>query len=182
MQQSQTYIKSLPGRYAKALFDLVSEETKGSVADFEGISLFLEEWPYAERLLNSNILKRKDVLIFWQTVGEKLNFSKFFIYFLSLLSVSKRLNILPEIRIYFNRLCNGQENRVNATITSAKPLSAAVMDDLNKTLCCLFHKEINAVFHENQNLLAGFTIQVDQFMIDASYKNFLHQLSTTLRG
>jgi F-type H+-transporting ATPase subunit delta len=182
MKQSQTYLKSLPGRYAKALFDVCQKDTASILKNFSTLTLFLEEAPMIERLLGSHVLKKEDVLIFWKTMGENLGFSDFFVSFLVLLSLSKRLNVIHEIYKIFQRLDNVQQNRIQAVVTSSDALTDVTRSDLEGILKLMFEKNVLMTQRLDQNLLGGFTIEVDQFMIDASYKNFLHQLSTTLRG
>ncbi len=181
MADSTIYLKSLPGRYAKALFDAAPKDLDQIIQSFDVLETLTTSFPQLTRLLNAHILKKEDTLTLWKTLGERFAFPKSFIYFLCLLSSSKRLHITPQIRIYFQKLYNSKNNIQHVVVTSASPLTKEIKSSFEELLKEKLKKQLDIKYEEDEKLLWGFTVRTDQSIIDASAKTFLNQLSKRLR-
>jgi len=100
--------------------------------------------------------------------------------FLKLLLENKRSNVLPEIAAHFEALKADIENSVEATVTSATPLSKAQQDDIASALKKRLGRDVSITTEIDENLIGGAVIRAGDVVIDGSLRARLEGLATAL--
>jgi len=100
--------------------------------------------------------------------------------FLKLLLENKRANVLPEIAAHFEVLKADIENTVEATVTSASPLSSAQQEEIASSLKKRLGRDVNITTEIDENLIGGAVIRAGDVVIDGSLRARLEGLATAL--
>ncbi len=100
--------------------------------------------------------------------------------FLKLLLENKRIGVLPEIAAHFEVLKADIENTVEATITSAAPLSSAQRDAIASSLKKRLGRDVNITTEIDENLIGGAVIRAGDVVIDGSLRARLEGLANAL--
>jgi F-type H+-transporting ATPase subunit delta len=100
--------------------------------------------------------------------------------FVKVLADNNNLRLFDQITEEFHKLDLAKKGIVQATATSAHPISKenekAIIEELNK----LAQKKIELKTEVNEKLIGGVIIRMEDQMIDASVKNQLEQLKSNL--
>ncbi|NBT85304.1 MAG: ATP synthase F1 subunit delta [Alphaproteobacteria bacterium] len=179
-----TSLTSLPGRYAKALFETSKKQSERTetLKNFEVLSSFLKENQELERTLLSSVLNRKRLDEVWIEVGKKMKFLPFFLSFIRLLIKERRLPLFYSIYEKYQMLTCFYNNERKLTVFSASPLIDKEKSDLQKSLLQHFSEKIEMTFVIDESILSGIVVKADTFILDASYRNQLKHLTKTLKG
>ena len=100
--------------------------------------------------------------------------------FLKLLLENKRIAVLPEIAGHFAVLKAKAENTVDATVTSAAPMSQAEADEITGALKKRLGREVKVTTKVDANLIGGAVIRAGDVVIDGSLRARLEGLATAL--
>jgi F-type H+-transporting ATPase subunit delta len=130
-------------------------------------------------VLKSPIInKDKKASIIEEIFAEKVN--KATLEFLLFVNSKNRENILLDIAKRFNEIRNVVLNRVEAEIVSSINFSDDQKNRLQKQLEEYSQKEIIPKFKTDESLIGGFTIKMNDTVIDASVKQQLKRLRKSL--
>lgn len=102
--------------------------------------------------------------------------------FVQVLAENDRLALLPEITAQFEALRAEAEGTLEATITSAQPLTPAQVDDLVGALKAKFQREVSAKVAVDPELLGGAVIAIGDQVMDGSVKGRLQRMAFALQG
>lgn len=100
--------------------------------------------------------------------------------FLKLLLENKRSNVLPEIAQHFDALKADIENSVEATVTSATPLSQAQQDEIATALKKRLGRDVTITTEIDEHLIGGAVIRAGDVVIDGSLRARLEGLANAL--
>jgi F-type H+-transporting ATPase subunit delta len=100
--------------------------------------------------------------------------------FLKLLLENKRIRVLPEISAHFEVLKADIENTVEATVTSAAPLSSKQQEDIASALTKRLGREVNITTEIDETLIGGAVIRAGDVVIDGSLRARLEGLANAL--
>jgi F-type H+-transporting ATPase subunit delta len=100
--------------------------------------------------------------------------------FLKLLLENRRSNVLPEIAEHFDALKADVENTVDATVTSATPLSQSQQDDIASALKKRLGRDVSITTQVDENLIGGAVIRAGDVVIDGSLRARLEGLANAL--
>jgi len=100
--------------------------------------------------------------------------------FLRLLLENRRIGVLPEIAEHFEVLKADIENSVDATVTSAVPLSKAQADKIASALKERLGRDVKVTTEIDENLIGGAVIRAGDVVIDGSLRARLEGLATAL--
>ena len=173
--------------YAQAVFELANEagELAAWASSLDLAGQLLADGEVAEYLsapeLNDD--QRLDFLtgLFGKAGSDKLaGGDKRGSNFLKLLLENKRCNVLPEIAEHFELLKADVENSVEATVTSATPLSQAQQDEIAASLKKRLGRDVSITTEIDENLIGGAVIRAGDVVIDGSLRARLEGLATAL--
>ena len=167
--------------YAKAAFTFASEAkttAEWSVMLGFAAAVMLDK-TVAKALDNPKLTADKKAEAFISICGDKLNAAgKQFIH---QLAQNKRLKVLPQVSVLFEKLLAEQQRKQDVQVTSAYALSAAEQENLKKALAKKLGKEINLQSEIDKTLIGGVIIRAGDMVIDSSVRGKLQQLSHVLK-
>ena len=102
--------------------------------------------------------------------------------FVKVLAENDRLSLLPEIDAQFETLKANAEGTLEATITSAQPLTQAQVDDLVAGLKAKFNRAVNVQVAVDPELIGGAVIAIGDQVMDGSVKGRLQRMAFALQG
>jgi F-type H+-transporting ATPase subunit delta len=114
-------------------------------------------------------------------VLEKSGFSDLVKNFLRLLLSKERMNALPEIVDYYDRLCDEISNVIRASITTARPLGEEAVKRLVAALKRMTSKDVKADVVHDASLVGGLVVRVGDLVLDGSVKTQLAGLTESLK-
>jgi len=174
-------VSRLSKRYAKALFSLAVEEKQLDLVKndvFKVSGLLTKGSGFTAFIINPLTNGTRQMKIVQELFSGAL--SEMVLNFLMLLSKKKRLNILPDIFADFDRLILVHNNQIHAEVFSCSPLTSGQIDKIQQRLAKLTNKEILIKTSLNKSLLGGFTIRVEDLIIDNSIRYQLAKLKEKL--
>ena len=167
----------LSRRYGKALFELALEQ-KREEAIAQEIDQFLATYTKSplQTVLNNpafDLDSRKAILL---EVTKALQLSPLSVHFLSILLERDRLTYLAAIVSYYRGMLNAAKGRVEAKVTGAVPLDAALLERLRETLQAISGKEV--VLHEKTDpgLFGGLMVELEGTIYDGSVRTQLENM------
>lgn len=168
-------------RYAKALMQFAKE--KNALEQVSEDMLFLENTLLSSKdlktVLKSPVINpKKKSAILTDIFGKTSDVVS--MEFMLFVINKNRANILYDIAKIYNEIRNTKLNRVNADIASSIDLNDEQKNELLKQLTSFSKKEIIPNFKIDESLIGGFTIKMNDTVIDASVKQQLIKLRKNL--
>lgn len=176
-------LTSLPGRYARALFEVVegSEERNLTLKDFEQIEIFFHDHPQAQQVLMSHAVNKKYLDNAWQLIGRKIRLTPKFLNFMRLLVQERRVDLWSSIYSFYQMLVFQQKNYRRLDVVSAYSLSEKEKKIIKNQLERIFPESLDLTFAIDESILSGIVIKSDTLMLDASFVTQLKRLAGSLR-
>lgn len=169
-------------RYAKALFELASED--GSLAD---VTSSMGELAAAvasadEGSLTPGVLdrdaRRKLGAALAAPIGVDTTLGKF----VRLLTERDRLSTLPAINDWLIRIVDREAGRVRLTLKAATPLDKAQIDAVVAAFSKVTDGRITAEVETDSSLLGGAVVELEGRVFDGSVKTRLTRLAARMAG
>ena len=177
-------LTSLPGRYAKALFDLAQEERqvqriKSCLKVFT--KLVHSSKDFSEVLANPRISgKEREAVLSAFCVQMKA--PDIFQSFIGQLVKAHRVPYLPQIEEIYQSLVSQEKKEQVVEVISAHPLTSAQSILLKERLKKAFPGIISLIFVSDPKVLGGIMIRVGSRVIDATLVSQLNKLATVMKG
>lgn len=168
-------------RYAKALFSLASEEKKlDKVADdlLDIKNLIEKNDQFRAFLLNPLVSSSKQLEVVKSLFDGKIN--QLSLNFLFLLSEKKRLGLLAEILQKFDELLLLHRNQVMAEVVSASTLAENQLSAIKNNIEKMTSKKVLINSKKDKSLIGGFTVKIEDIIIDNSIRYQLEKLKEKL--
>ncbi|MDO8520198.1 MAG: ATP synthase F1 subunit delta [Deltaproteobacteria bacterium] len=166
-------------RYAKAFIDIAREE--GAVTPYrlelENFSAATEVSADLLKILSNRFLPASQRLSVIDEVGGKLSLSPAVVRFLKFLVKKRRIGLFKLVANAYRHQAFVLENKEEAFVTTASPLSPAAYDEIRKTLegrtkkNMLVHQEIDA------KVLGGIRVRVGNEVYDGTIRTQLDKMS-----
>lgn len=168
-------------RYAKALMDFAIE--KNALEEVSNDMILMDEILSNSKdlkiVLKSPVINKvKKRSILQEIFADKVN--KVSMEFILFVNNKGRENILLDISKRYNAIRNIKLNRVEAEIVSSVNFSDDQKSILQKQLVEFSDKEVIPSFHIDESLIGGFTVKINDTVIDASVKQQLKKLRKNL--
>ena len=184
MELSAGIKASLAGRYASALFELASEA--GSVTsvetDLDKLDAALRESGELRALIRNPEVKRSQLARVVAGLAAHLGLSALTGNFLGVLAQNRRVGDLPAIIRAFAMIAAGQRGEVAAEVTSAHPLSAAQLTELEGRLRAREGRTVKLKSKVDPALLGGLVVTIGSKRIDSSIRTRLNSLSQAMKS
>jgi F-type H+-transporting ATPase subunit delta len=176
-------LTSLPGRYAKALFDLSMEQGQGNAVDkgLKALEKQIQSTGLAQVLANPTIQRDQHAAVL-QEVCVQMGLPEVLQSFVAQLARARRLAMLPKVgEIYYSLILQAKgEQRVE--IISAHALSPSQQRFLKSKLTASLPGNLAISFVKNPRVLGGIMIRIGSQILDATLATRLHQLATVMKG
>ena len=174
------YSKTASKRYAKALIGSavdsnLLEETYSEMNSLK--SILTNSNQLSEYLLNPTISKDDKGNFIIKIVGDE---HPNLINLVNLLTANNRLNELENIADSFNELYAKRKGIIEASITSAVPISNDLETEIVKYLKSIKKGQINLTKKIDKNIIAGFVLDLDDTQFDASARKKLNKMQKQL--
>jgi F-type H+-transporting ATPase subunit delta len=167
-------------RYATAIFALAREAKSESAttADFGTLAAAIRgDAALADALGNPTIANEKKAAVLAALAAKADPLARRAI---DSIALGGRASILPVIADQLARMLAAHQGELAATVVSARPLSAAVKQQLSKSLAAATGKEVKLELKEDASVLGGLLIELGSLRLDATLSGALNQMREQL--
>jgi F-type H+-transporting ATPase subunit delta len=171
------------GRYARALFDLASDEKQVAAveADLKSLKTALAESHDLRVLVGSPAFSAEDKGKGLVAIAVKAKFNMTTIKFLGLLASNGRAGILASVITGYEALAAKARGAISAEVTTAVALSPAQAKGVAAALRQALGKDPEIATRVDPAILGGIKVQVGSRLFDASLKSKLDSLKFALK-
>jgi F-type H+-transporting ATPase subunit delta len=182
--QQQRTGSGVPGRYARALYELAQEtQTVDAVVDdLRQIQTMLDGSEDLRRLVRSPVFRAEAQIGALQAIVKAIGIGQLASNFILLTARNRRLAALPAIIQAFLALVAAERGEVTAEVISAEKLSADHVAALKDELTARMGSSIMLLTKTDESLIGGMIVKIGSRMIDNSLKTKLHNLKTIMKG
>lgn len=184
METSGGIQASLAGRYATALFDLARESNKIETVEksLGAVKAALAELGDFKALTASPLLSRSDAGRSIAAVAKAMKLDPLTANFLGVLADNRRLAKIGEIIAAFAQLAAAHRGEMTAQVTSAHPLTAAQVKELQGQLKARVDRDVSIDLTVDPAILGGLVVKIGSQMIDSSIRTRLNSLAHAMKG
>ena len=180
MSANHTDTLLIARRYATAIFAQALEAKKESVVtnEFSALATAIDGNEALSRALTSPLVSRERkaaVLAEVMKSADALTQRA-----LSVVSASGRAGVVSAIASVLRSMLSAHRGELSATVTSARPLSAATQTQLKQSLAKATGKETHVAFAQNPDLLGGLVVELGSLRLDASLSGALNHMRAEL--
>jgi F-type H+-transporting ATPase subunit delta len=175
---------SLPGRYARALFNegKKANNLQEILDSFDRLDTFFEKHSSVRKLLTSSCVNATDLDAGWRALGDHLSFCPTFTAFMRQVIHNRRFQIIGKIKYVFRVAVAKHKNMRNVIVSSAVELLPEQRARVEKLIASAFKEKVIIRYKINERILAGIKIASEEVVVDASALSQLKQLSTYCRS
>ena len=175
-------LSTLARPYAEAVFRLAQNENDlaGWSSRVATLAAIVSDAQMANLIADPAISVDRIVALMVEVAGASLGERG--ANFVKVLADNDRLSLLPEIATQFETLKARAEGTLEATITSAQPLSQPQIDDLVAGLKAKFNRAVNVQVAVDESLIGGAIVTIGDQVIDGSVKGRLEKMAFALHG
>ncbi len=174
--------RSVAWRYAKALAEI--GESHGTLQAFlqelDALDALVRANPDLQRLVSYSLIAPSKRAAAFDAVLEKAGASATLRKFFTVVAQAARLALLADIIAAFHDLVDQKMGVVEASITSAQPLTGPQSQQLTTSLASRTGKTIRLRWHQDPALLGGLRVQLGSTVYDASLQGRLRLLKAQL--
>ena len=98
-----------------------------------------------------------------------------------LLVDQNRATLLPAIRDELRALVDAEAGRVEARVSSARPLDAAAQEQLRRAISSRVNADVTLIVEVDPTLIGGIVARVGDLLLDGSIRTQLETLGANLR-
>jgi F-type H+-transporting ATPase subunit delta len=175
MSTSKSFSTETSERYARALFEVASENSELDIVENNLISflnIYDSSSEFASFIKNPTQSNTNQLEVV-KVLAETLNFSKNLKNFLYLLVKKKRIFFVKKIVKNFLKLCSKKRGEVKASLISSKKLSKEELHEIGSQFSESMGSKIKFDYSVDESLIGGVKIQLGSLMVDTSIKNKL---------
>jgi F-type H+-transporting ATPase subunit delta len=174
----------IAGRYAKALFDLASEQNQRDAvaADLSRLKTMLDESADLRRLVMSPAFSRDEQGRAIAVVLERGGFNPLTRNFIGVIARNRRLFALQQIIEVFAALTAQAKGEVAAEVTAAHPLKDAQLAQIRDMLSAKTKRSIALTAKVDPALIGGLVVRLGSRMVDTSIRTKLQMLENAMKG
>ena len=181
---SDQTVSGVPGRYAKALFELATEakaidKVGQQLAAFQAL---LDQSPELTRLVRSPVFSAGDQVGALEALGARAGIDGLTLNFIRLVAKNRRLFAIAGMIKAYGMLAAAAKGEIVAQVTSAEPLSDQHVKDLKAALKASIGREVQLETRVDRSLLGGLVVKVGSRMLDNSLRTKLANLKIAMKG
>ena len=175
MSSNKSFSTETSERYARALFELVSESSELEMVE-KNIKELLRVYDSnkeLEHFIKNPTHSFTDQLNIINKLSKIMNFSQILNNFLSILVTKRRIFFLKKIIKSFLKLSAKKRGELSASLVSSKNLSEDELKNISSELSKSIGSSIGFEYKVDKDLIGGLKMQLGSLMIDTSIKNKL---------
>jgi len=173
-------MNEVASKYAVALFELALENNQLDLYQEQCRTILssLDENQEFFAVLNSKFLSIEEIFEIIQKtfVGVETDI----ISLLKIIVENHRVDILKDILISFNSLCNQQKGITEGILYSAFELDKQTIANIEKAIGKKENRQISLIFKIDPSLIGGVKVVINNRIYDASVKNKLSEMKQSL--
>lgn len=169
----------LSRRYARAIFELAAGREEAIGAEVDGFLQVYED-PDLKKVLGNPAFeqdRRKNIVV---ELAGRLGLSDLTTHFLSLLVTRDRLDGLPSIARYYQRLLDDSQGRVNAKVTVSQALGEDKRESLATVVGEMTGKTASLTEEVDPAIIGGIIVEVGGKVYDGSVRTQLQGLRQSI--
>ncbi|XP_030055530.1 ATP synthase peripheral stalk subunit OSCP, mitochondrial [Microcaecilia unicolor] len=177
-------VYGLEGRYATALYSAASKQKKLEQVEKEltRVSALIKDPKMSAILLNPHVkraIKQKSV----SDALAKEKLSPVTVNFVNVLAENGRLRQTPDVISAFNRIMSAHRGEVLCTVTTAGPLEAASLTELQTALSGFLAKgeTLKLETKTDPSILGGMIVSIGDKYVDMSTKAKIQKMTKIMR-
>lgn len=173
---------SIARRYAKALLEIAKEKSalEPYLKELEAFSKLLADHPSVLATLGNSLLDTGARVNVAKELGAKLGQSKEVLSFVLVLIKKGRVRLLTHILNAYRNYVYELSGKVEAVVTSAKPLKESNYQEIEKILSQMTKKTVVLAKEIDPNLIAGLSVRVGGEIFDGTLRASLERLSARM--
>ncbi len=174
---------TLARRYSKALFSLAIEAGSQDQVreELEELKSLMEAHPVLLEILSNRFLDLKARMRVVDELAQKMGLNPEVTSFLKLLIKKGRLTLLGLMADFYKKLILASQNKMEAQVTSAYPLSDMIHGELKKILSEKSGSEVLIRPHLDPSVLAGIRVSLGNIVYDGTAQAELFRLMEEMR-
>lgn len=184
MASNEPIAEGMAGRYAAALFELASEQSKLAEveSDLVKVQQLLDESDDLRRLVRSPVFSAEEQSRALTAVLSKAGVGPLSENFFRLIARNRRLFASSDMIKAFRALAARSRGEETAEITSAVALNDAQLSELKTTLRAAIGKDVQLDTRVDPSLIGGLVVKIGSRMIDSSLRTKLDGLKVALKA
>lgn len=169
-------------RYARALFDIASEEQGlGKYGgELEAFSSVVEKSPELKSFLLDPVFDEPQKRAVVGDLIARTGVSPLLANFLNLLVDKRRLGILPQIQGCYREMIDEALKNIRVEVKTALPLSDGMEKKLAGRLAAMTGKKVIMAIEEDASLLGGIVVTIGDTRYDGSIRTQLDKIRNLL--
>lgn len=177
-------LTSLPGRYAKALFDLAQEkhQVQGVGSALRALKKLIQTSKILSQALANPTISREEQEAALTEICVQMKAPEVFQSFVGELVKARRIPYLSQIEEIYQSLVSQEKKEQVIEVISAHPLSTSQSNLLKGKLKKAFPGIISLVFVNDPKILGGIMVRIGSRVIDATLVTQLNKLATVMKG
>ena len=174
----------LAGRYANAVFELAIEEKSVEAVerDFIVLRTLIDQSADLARLVRAPVFTRDEQGRAMKAVLDKIGAAALTKKFILTMASKRRLFVLVDVILAFERLVARSRGEVQAQVTSTRVLSDTEIVELKAMLKSTLGREPRLETKVDPSLLGGLVVKVGSRLIDSSLRTKLNGIRAAMRG
>ena len=183
MADSAEPVSGVAERYASALFELAREDgaLDSVAAELGSFAKLLEESADLRSLIRSPAFTSAEQSRAVAAVIDKAGINGLGANLIKAAADNRRLFAVPDMITAYRRLLSRERGEINATVTSAEPLSASQLTDLKAALKDAMGKDVLLDQTVDASLIGGLIVQVGSRMVDTSLRTKLNSMKYAMK-
>ena len=173
-------MNEIASRYAVALYELALENNKLDIYQEQTRFVLnsLEENEEFFDVLNSKFISIKEIheIIDKTYVGIEMDI----ISLLKIIVENHRVNLLKDVLVSFNSLCNSYKGITEGMLYSAFELDKKTIEDIETAIGKKENRKISLIFKIDPSLIGGIKVVINNHIYDGSVKNKLAEMKQSL--
>jgi F-type H+-transporting ATPase subunit delta len=169
-------------RYARALFDIAVQESDPARigSELESVVTALRDNLDLHHALSSPQVPPASRIGIVRALAQRATLAPPLAKLLVLLAERGRLELLPELLAVYRERLLALQNIVQASVTSAAPLSSETLDTLQRRLSDATGKHVHLAADVDPALIGGIVTRIGSTVYDGSIRTQLHKLKQQL--
>jgi F-type H+-transporting ATPase subunit delta len=177
-------LTSLPGRYAKALFDLAEADGQMEAvgASLQALENLIRSSKILKQALANPTLQRQEQAAALVEICVSMKAPEIVQSFAGQLVKSQRIPYLSKIEKIYQTLVSQAKGEQRVEVISAYRLTTSQAELLKDKLKKVFPGTLDLTFANDSSVLGGIMVRIGSRVIDATLVTQLSQLATVMKG